>query len=321
MGVCDHRGRRACLLYGLLLLLAIDGMPVAVAQKVYEQRREDYYRQDAVYKHEIRQWQIKRESSLKHPQGWLSLAGFEWLRDGSSSMGSGEDMQIRLPGGPDYWGTISVRDGKVAFLPADDSGVLVNGKAVPLAALVVDDQADDQSGPTVVGAGNLSFHVIRRDQLAVRVRDREARTLTGFKGLEYFPIDPKWRLRAKYVPHPAGTSMSITNVLGQEVTMPNPGALEFTIDGKKQRLETLVEEGGEQLFIVMTDATSGRQTYGAGRFLYADYPNLDGVTELDFNQAYNPPCAFTRFSTCPLPPPGNNLTVAIEAGEKLYQTD
>jgi len=321
MGACELRGRRNCLLYGLLLLMAIDGMPVAVAQKVYEQRREEYYRQNAIYQHEIRQWQIKRENSLKHPQGWLSLAGFEWLRDGSSSMGSAENMQIRLPGGPDYWGTISVRDGKVAFLPADDSGVLVDGKAVPLAALVLDDQADDQSGPTVVSAGNLSFHVIRRDQLAIRVRDREASTLTGFKGLDYFPIDPDWRLRAKYLPHPAGTSISITNVLGQEVSMPNPGALEFTIDGKKQRLEALVEEGSDQLFIVMTDATSGRQTYGAGRFLYADYPNLKGVTELDFNKAYNPPCAFTRFSTCPLPPPGNNLKVAIEAGEKLYQTD
>jgi len=321
MGACELRGRRNCLLYGLLLLMAIDGMPVAVAQKVYEQRREEYYRQNAIYQHEIRQWQIKRENSLKHPQGWLSLAGFEWLRDGSSSMGSAENMQIRLPGGPDYWGTISVRDGKVAFLPADDSGVLVDGKAVPLAALVVDDQADDQSGPTVVSAGNLSFHVIRRDQLAIRVRDREASTLTGFKGLDYYPIDPDWRLRAKYLPHPAGTSISITNVLGQEVSMPNPGALEFTIDGKKQRLEALVEEGSDQLFIVMTDATSGRQTYGAGRFLYADYPNLDGITELDFNKAYNPPCAFTRFSTCPLAPPGNNLKVAIEAGEKLYQTD
>jgi uncharacterized protein (DUF1684 family) len=301
----------------LLLLLATDCMQVVMAQKVFEERREQYYRQSAIYEHEIRQWQISRESSLKHPDGWLALAGFEWLTDGSSSMGSGEDVQIRLPGGPDYWGTISVRDSKVAFLPADDSGVLVNGKAVPLAALVVDDQGE----PTIVSAGNLSFHVIRREQLAIRVRDREAPLLTSFTGLEYFPVDPKWRVRAKYLPHPPGTSISITNVLGQEVEMPNPGALQFRIDDKIQRLEALVEEGSDQLFLVMTDATSGRQTYGAGRFLYVDYPNLNGVTEIDFNKAYNPPCAFTSFSTCPLPPSGNNLNVPIEAGEKLYRTD
>jgi len=301
----------------LLLLLACDCMQVVMAQKVFEERREQYYRQSAIYEHEIRQWQIGRESRLKHPDGWLALAGFEWLNDGSSSMGSGEDVQIRLPGGPAYWGTISVRDSKVAFLPADDSGVLVNGKVVPLAALVVDDQGE----PTTVSVGNLSFHVIRRQQLAIRVRDREAPVLTSFRGLEYFPVDPKWRVRAKYLPHPPGTSISITNVLGQEVEMPNPGALQFGIDDKTQRLEALVEEGSDQLFLIMTDATSGRQTYGAGRFLYVDYPNLNGVTEIDFNKAYNPPCAFTRFSTCPLPPAGNNLNVPIEAGEKLYRTD
>lgn len=305
----------------LVLLLTICWMQMAMAQKVFEDRREQYYRQgqdaEAIYQHEIRQWQINRETRLRHPDGWLALAGFEWLRDGSSSMGSGPDMQLKLPGGPDYWGTISVRDGKVAFLPADDSGVLVNGKAVPLAALVVDDQGE----PTVVSAGNLSFHVIRREQLAIRVRDREAPLLTAFNGLDYYPVKPKWRVRANYLPHPPGTSKTITNVLGQEVEMPNPGALAFRLDGKSLQLEALVEEGSEQLFIVMTDATSGRQTYGAGRFLYVDYPNPDGITEIDFNKAYNPPCAFTAFSTCPLPPPGNNLPVAIEAGEKLYRND
>ncbi len=303
--------------YGLLLgvLVVTVWGSTAMAQKIYQERRAEYYRQSAVYEQELRQWQSARERELKRPDGWLALSGFAWLQDGSSSMGSGDDMQIQLPGGPDYWGTISARDGKVAFLPADDSGVLVNGKAVPLAALVVDDQGE----PTIVSAGSYSFRVIRRQQLAIRVRDAQAPLLTEFKGLDYFPIKTQWRVPARYIPNPSGTTLSITNVLGQEEHMPNPGALQFSVDGKQYQLQALVEEGSDQLFVIIADRTSGKQTYGAGRFIYVDYPNLDGVTEIDFNKAYNPPCAFTAFSSCPLPPDGNRLSLPVEAGEKLYR--
>lgn len=269
------------------------------------------------WQQEIRGWQDTRLEKLTKADGWLSLVAFEWLPQGSSEIGSGDDVDIRIPGGPEYWGTISVIGEKVAFLPADESGVLINDKQQPLAQLVVDHQ-----GPaTVVSAGTTNFYVIMREELAIRAKDSQSPIRTEFRGLDYFPINRNWRKVARYEPHPPGKTIDVANVLGQVIPTPNPGALVFDHEGKQYRVEGLVEEGSDQLFFVVADRTSGKQTYGAGRTLYADYPGLDGTTVIDFNQAYNPPCAFTEFSTCQLPPAGNRLDVMIDAGELKYEHD
>lgn len=267
------------------------------------------------WQQQVRDWQKTRTEKLKRPDGWLSLVAFEWLPQGSSEIGSGNDIDIHVPGGPDYWGTISVIGEKVAFLAADAGGVLVDGESQPLAQLVVDHQ-----GPaTLVSAGTTNFYVIMREKLAIRAKDSQSPIRTEFRGLGYFPINRDWRKVARYEPHPPGKTIDVANVLGQVIPTPNPGALVFGHEGKEYRVEGLVEEGSDQLFFVVADRTSGKQTYGAGRTLYADYPGLDGTTVIDFNKAYNPPCAFTAFSTCQLPPEGNRLDVVINAGELKYE--
>ncbi len=268
-----------------------------------------------LWEQEVTGWQQQRLQKLTKPDGWLSLVAFEWLRQGSSTVGSGADVDIQIPGGPDYWGTLSVRDDQVAFLPADDSGVLIDGKQQPLAQLV----ADHQGTATVVSAGTASFYVIMREKLAIRAKNSESPVRTGFHGLNYFPLNPEWRKVARYEPHLPGKTIDVANVLGQIIPTPNPGALIFEHAGNEYRVEGLVEEGSDQLFFVIADRTSARETYGAGRTLYADYPGLDGTSIIDFNKAYNPPCTFTEFSTCQLPPEGNRLDVRIEAGELNYK--
>ena len=171
----------------------------------------------------------------------------------------------------------------------------------------------------MVALADLRFFVIRRSKgFAVRLRDLNAPTRREFSGIDYYPVDPGWRIEASFVPYQPPRPIEIPNILGTIDTMLCPGALEFERDGRRCRLEPVQEdpESGE-LFLIFKDGTSGDGTYPPGRFLYAD-PPVDGRVILDFNRAYNPPCAFTPFATCPLPPPGNELPLAVEAGEKMY---
>ncbi len=306
----DARNNRIVMGWGLCLfaLACLAGSANAADSRMTAQQQK-------LWQQEIKDWQYTRQQRLTRPDGWLSLVAFAWLPDGSSEIGSGDDVDIQIPGGPDYWGTVSVRDDKVAFLPADGIGILINGKQQPLAQLV----ADHQGEPTMVTLGTISFYVIKREQLAIRAKDSQSPVRTRFRGLKYFPPNPKWRKVARYEPHPPGTTMEVANVLGQVIATPNPGALVFAHEGREFRVEGLVEEGSEQLFFVIADRTSAKETYGAGRTLYADYPGLDGTTVIDFNKAYNPPCAFTEHSTCQLPPEGNRLDVRVNAGELKYE--
>ena len=146
-------------------------------------------------------------------------------------------------------------------------------------------------------------------------RDALAPTRTGFPGIVYFPIDPAFRFRARFSPHAPGSKIDIVNILGMVEPMDNPGTLSFDKDGKSFTVET-VDEGDHRLFLVYADRTSGHESYAAARFVYAAYPGPDGTTTLDFNTAYNPPCAFTPYATCPLPPPSNRLDMAVRAGER-----
>lgn len=263
---------------------------------------------------EVEAWRAERSERLLRPEGWLSLVGLHWLEPGSQRVGSAADNDVVLAVGPPHLGVLELADGRVHF--ALDAGVdaVIEGTSAREAELVV----DSAGPPTVVRFGRASFIAIARNgRIALRVRDPDAPTRTGFSGLQYFPVDPGWRIEARFEPHPPGRTIEIVNVLGALEPMANPGRVVFERDGREHALEA-VDEGDGRLFLIFADRTNGRQTYGPGRFVYAPAP-VDGRTVVDFNRAYNPPCAFNAYSTCPLPPPENRLDLAVEAGELKYR--
>jgi len=272
------------------------------------------------YQKEIMDWRAERVQRLQKPDGWLSLVGMHWLENGATTrVGSGADNGTRLAVGPARLGILSVnREGTVVhYEPQADSGITIDGVPADKPVDLVTD-ADPKATPTVVGfnKGDASFIIIKRgDRFAVRVRDALAPTRTGFAGIDYFDIDPAFRLVAKFTPHAPGAKINIVDVLGIDEPMDNPGTVTFQKDGKSYTMEA-IDEGDHRLFFVFADRTSGHESYAASRFFYAAYPGPDGTTVLDFNKAYNPPCAFTAFSTCPLPPPQNRLDLAVTVGEK-----
>jgi uncharacterized protein len=235
------------------------------------------------------EWRASYESSLKAPDGWLSAVGLQWLKEGEN--------------------TVAVPNQRLIVLRLDKSTVTYEKRQL---------KSDATDHPDVLKFGDIKLTVIKRgDKFGVRLRDPNAETRRNFTGCKWFPADPVWLIKAKWVAYPKPKTIAITNILGMTDQEPSPGYAEFTLHGKTLRLEPVLEDG--ELFFMFKDATSARTTYGAGRFLYAALPKGNEV-ELDFNEAINPPCAFTAFATCPLPPKQNILAVAIEAGEKNYGT-
>jgi hypothetical protein len=265
----------------------------------------------------MREWRQHRHERLSSADGWLTLVGLEWLKDGENRLGSGEGSDIHLPGGPADWGTVTVAGDEITFVPATGASITVDGAPASPAHLV----ADSQGQPTVVRSGTLSFHVIYRGSYALRVKDSQAPTLLSFTGVENYPIDASWRFNARFVPAEPGQTIEIGDVLGQLNPMPVLGTVEFERDGQSYSLLGLAEEGTDSIWFLFADRTTGRETYGAGRFLYSDGMPENGHVVVDFNKAYNPPCAFSEYSTCPLPPPQNRLDLAVTAGEKDYHRD
>jgi uncharacterized protein (DUF1684 family) len=266
---------------------------------------------------EIEGWRVRRRARLQSPEGWLALVGLEWLEEGVSSIGSDPTNRVVLPPGraPARLGSITVHGARARFVSVPEAMMTHDGRPVTTLDLL-DDEAGD---PTVLKLGSLSFHLIsRQGRLAVRVRDSESRPIAEFRGLEYFPVDPRWRLQATFHPHDEPLSLFVPNVLGTGETMRSSGALEFEVGGSPHRLNTFLERGETELFIVFGDLTNGDETYGGGRYLYAPPPDARGRVELDFNKAYNPPCVFTSYATCTLPMPEDRLPLRIEAGEKRY---
>jgi hypothetical protein len=266
---------------------------------------------------EIKTWRSERVEKLTTRDGWLSLVGMHWLPDdGVTRVGSGEANGTRLSVGPDKLGLVGVNANKqVWFQPENSVSVTLDGAP---ASGRIKLTPDSQGLPSVLGfkGGEASFIVIERGgKLALRVRDSQAPRLLGFTGIDYYAIDRAFRVEAEFTPHEAGRTMEIVNILGMIEPMMNPGTVSFTLGEQKFTLEAL-DEGDHRLFFVFADRTSGQGSYPAGRFVYAEYPGADGKTVLDFNKAYNPPCAFNPYSTCPMPPPENRLDVAIAAGEK-----
>lgn len=263
-------------------------------------------------------WQQTRLASLTAPNGWLSLIGLEWLKEGANRVGSAPGNDIVLKAGPAHVGVVTLsRDGSLHIVLDKNSGATVDGKSVHEATLVDDVHAGD-GAPSVVAFGSVSFLVIERDgRKALRVKDSNAETRTHFQGLDYFPADPSWRIVADWVPFNPPHELEIGSVLGTINKEKVPGKAVFQRDGHTYELMPIQEEP-DSLFFVIADRTSGKETYGAARFMYADLPK-DGKVVLDFNRAYNPPCAFTPYATCPLAPPENRMDLAVTAGEKKYR--
>lgn len=265
----------------------------------------------------VEAWREARHARLMKSDGWLTLVGLDWLEEGENRIGSALDNDTRLSGGPSYWGRVLLEDGQLSFKNLDPENVLINGE--PL--LQVDLVADTEGEPTVISSGNLRFHVIFRESYGLRIKDSQARALHNFDGVENYPIDESWLIQGRFQRAEEGATIEIANVLGQVINEPVFGTLEFDRDGNTFSLVALGSEASENLWFIFSDRTSGHGTYGAGRFLYSDGMPENGRLTVDFNKAYNPPCAFNPWSTCPLPPQRNRLDLKVEAGEKDFHPD
>lgn len=273
-------------------------------------------------------WRARRLAGLTRPEGWLSLVGLHWLETGTHTIGADPDAAIELAIGPKQLGTLSIEaapDAPARVRLAFEPGIAarVEQAAVDIAAdgrVTATLQSDaDGKTPSRVQLGTASFTLIDRSgRLALRVRDPEAATRTGFRGLDYYPIDADWRIEARLARYAEPKLIEIATIVGGIEPTPSIGQAVFEHEGREYRLELLEDSpGASSWFVIFGDRTNGRETYGMARFLYATPLGEDRVV-VDFNQAYNPPCAFTPYATCPMPPDGNRLDFAVRAGEKKY---
>jgi uncharacterized protein (DUF1684 family) len=266
------------------------------------------------YRQQILAWQQHREAGLRSTTGWLTLAGLFWLKAGDTTIGSGETSDFLLPqDAPSQVGVFHVSGNEVSFTNLGGAGVTVNDAPVTGTVDLKHDVDDDKSDK--IEAGPVLFYVIDRDgQLAVRVKDRHSEALKNFKGTEFFPINPAYRFEAKFIPE--SKKIPVPNVLGKTEVEESPGVVEFEHEGKVFRLRPIYE--GKTLFFIFKDQTSAKETYQGGRMVNTSLPQL-GKVVLDFNKAYNPPCIFSPYATCPLPLKENSLPFRIEAGELRYE--
>lgn len=269
---------------------------------------------DSAWADGLKKFRAARGQSIGGPEGWLSLVARVPLEEGPNTIGSDAKCRAVLPEGrsPPLLGTLSLEGAALSFSGAPGADVRVAGQPVTTLTL-----ADDSAGkPTVLEAGSLRLHVIRRGgAFLLRVKDREHPARAAFEGLDWFAPAAASRVRARLEPSPPGTTLPILNVLNQTEATPSPGHLVFTLAGREHRLAALKEDG-PGFFVIFKDGTAGVSTYPAGRFIDTPPADAEGFVDLDFNRAYSPPCAFTSFATCPLPPRENFLGVKIEAGER-----
>jgi uncharacterized protein len=269
---------------------------------------------DPSYTHEIEQWRAQREEKLRAPDGWLTVVGLHWLREGTSTIGSAKASDVVLPASaPATVGRLELAKGRAVFHAAP--GVAVKAKDQSVKDLEL--HSDKSGEPEVLTTGAVSMYLIERGgRVGLRVKDSDSAARRGFAGLTWYPVNESYRVTARFVPYEPAKQVPIANVLGMVEPLPSPGYAVFQLGGREVRLDPVLEEpDAKELFFIFRDATAGKETYPAGRFMYSAMPK-DGQVVLDFNKAYSPPCAFTSFATCPLPPKQNRLDVRIEAGEK-----
>jgi uncharacterized protein len=305
---------RASLTLGLItIILALS----TIGSVAGEQANPSDVSDEPSYTKEIERWRSERLEEINGADGWTALVGLFWLNEGQNRFGSDPSNDIVLPRdrASKLAGCLWLTNGAVRLEAKQEAGITNDGKAASTLLL----QSDADGKPTVLKLNTLTLFIIKRGgKLGLRVKDPQNPARTHFAGLDYLPIDLKWRIKAKFEAYNPPRIVPIVNVLGMVDNMTSPGAIVFAVNGKTCRLDPVLEKGSTKLFIIFADATTGKETYGAGRYLYADPPGADGQVVLDFNKAHNPPCAFTKFATCPLPPRQNRLAIRVEAGEKKY---
>ena len=265
------------------------------------------------YLHEVEAWRTEREAKLQARDGWLTVAGLFFLREGKNSFGTGPLNDIVLPEGPEKAGIFQLQGRKVTVSATPGQRLSVDGKNISHDQLY---PREDQANLTI---GNLTLFVhLSGERLAIRMRDRNSKLRRDFIGLRWYPIDDSYRFKGRFVPHDKPMTVEIQNILGDLELYTSHGLVTLSVQGQELRMLALT--AGDQLWFIFRDLTSGTDTYPAARFLYADAPR-NGWTVLDFNKAYNPPCAFNPHTTCPLPPLDNRLPVRIEAGELAYKSE
>lgn len=266
------------------------------------------------YVKSIKQWHEKRIARLKTETGWLNLVGLYWLQEGKNTFGSAKDNDIVFPEkAPAHIGTFILNESSVTVKISPEVKVTTGSR------LVTDMQLRDDlsDSTTVMSLDSFRWFIINRNgKYGVRLRDLDAPLIKEFSGIDTYPVNEEWKVEAKFEPYPAPKVIEIPNIIGSFEKDTVSGKLVFTIDSKSYTLDPVNE--GNKFFIIFADETNGEETYGAGRFLYTDKPDSSGMVDLDFNKAYNPPCAFTKYATCPLPPKDNYLHLKITAGEKKY---
>jgi uncharacterized protein len=287
---------------GILLAIAFGFLTAAHAQTDYVKT--------------IEKWRSDEAADLKKETGWLTVAGLFWLKEGTNTVGAGRDFDVRLTDNfkQKKFGEIDFKNGGATLKMESGVEALSDGQTISTAIELV---SDEKGKPTQIRTGSQTFFLIRREErFGIRLKDSQSKARLAFNGMHWFPIDESYKVTARFEAAPEPKELMVPNVLGGFFKMKSPGILKFTLKGKVYSLQP-VDEGDGTLFIIFRDASNLNETYSAGRFLYADKP-VNGEAVLDFNKAQNPPCAFTSFATCPLPPPQNNLDVEIKAGEKRY---
>jgi uncharacterized protein len=284
------------------------------------------YAQSGDWAKEELAWRAQHAADLQKPDGWLSLIGLEWLQPGVTTLGSAADNKIHLPASaPPYLAVLRLENDAVQLrAPKGGFPAGLQLAGLPATEQVLRVEPDhDKLNPRIT-YGNLGFYVIRRaDRFAVRLKDAKSRSLAEFHGLKWYPPDPAYKVTAKWIPYNPAKKVSLITLVGTTYDQPVPGYAEFTLQGKTYRLEPVLEDPqSTKLFFILKDPTSGKTTYPACRFLYTPMPDhgvdREGELVLDFNRLENPPCAYTPYATCPLPPAGNRLPVALPVGEQRY---
>ena len=279
----------------------------------------------ATWRASLLTWRAELAKELQQANGWLTLIGLEWLKPGDNTFGSapGNNFVVKAPTAA-YLGVVQLNDKGLELLPPHGGypkGLLVDGRLPENPQTL---GSDDSEHPSKITTGTVTITIIHRsERYGLRIKDSKAPARTQFHGLRWYPPDETYRVQAKWIPYNPPHQVAIPTILGTEVKSDVPGAAEFTLDGKMLRLEPILESPDEkELFFILRDTTSTTETYGAGRFLYTPLPD-HGLTQpgelvLDFNRAQNPPCAYTPYATCPLPPPQNRLPIPILAGQQRY---
>lgn len=261
------------------------------------------------------EWQAKRRESLAGSNGWTTLVARHWLTEGRTTAGAHRTNQLVLPAerAPAHVGVFQRTRRQVRFEAAPGITATIDGQPIRSATLA----SDLSNAPTRVVIGPLTMTVIERgDRIGIRVRDPASPARQQFKGIDCFPYDPAWRLPGRYVPYKTPRTLRVDDILGGQQNLTSPGSIEFNHAGQSHRLEVVEEAGETDYFVIFHDRTAGDSTYPSGRFLYIERPGADGRVWIDFNRSYTPPCGYTEFAVCPLPPPQNWLPFPIHAGER-----